>query len=223
MADLADLAHRLGRAHAGWLGRTPDVTWLARDWLVDYARSRPVPDVLPWEHPVALANWPASLRARLRELWNRREEYVAASRDLPQTLCHHDVWPMNLVVADSGPVLLDWMALGPGPVGEDAANLILDTFLDGLVPVDRRADVAESVTANYLAGLDGAVDPAVARRAVAVTAAVKYCWLAPWMLGFAATANPATPNYDRRDVARMFAGRAPVLRLLTDWADAALG
>ncbi|ASW55837.1 aminoglycoside phosphotransferase [Plantactinospora sp. KBS50] len=222
VADLADLARRLGAAHAAWLGSAPPVDWLARDWLADYVRSRPAAQQPPWDHPIAVAQWPAELRGRLRELWRRREEYLAAAGELPSTLCHHDVWPMNLVLSGAGPVLLDWTALGPGPVGEDPANLIADTFLDGLVPVDRLDEVATAVTEGYLAGLAGAVDPAVVRRAIAITGAAKYCWLAPWMVTFGASANPKAPNYDRRGVAAMFAGRAPVLRLITDWA-AALG
>ncbi|MFB9239181.1 phosphotransferase family protein [Plantactinospora siamensis] len=222
VADLADLARRLGVAHATWLGSLPAVDWLARDWLGDYVRTRPAADRPPWDHPVAVGEWPAELRIRLRDLWARREDYLAAAAELPRTLCHHDVWPMNLVLTASGPVLLDWTALGPGPVGEDAANLILDTFLDGLVPVDRLPAVTSAVVDGYLAGLGDAVDPALVRRAIALTAAVKYCWLGPWMVTHAASANRQATNYDRRDLAGMFAGRAPVLHQIADWAAAAV-
>ncbi|RLP86612.1 aminoglycoside phosphotransferase [Micromonospora sp. BL4] len=229
-ADLGDVAGRLGAAHAGWLGdpsgwtwpgggRTPQ--WLARDWLRDYTLSRPVPGPVPWDHPVAVAAWPAALRAGLRALWERRHEVVAATDRLPRTLCHHDLWPMNLVFTAAGPVLLDWSGIGPGPIGEDAANLVLDTFFDGLVDVALLDEVAATVVDRYRAGLRGRVDPATVAHAVRLTGAAKYAWLAPLMITRLGGATGQT--YDRRDEAEIMVGRRPVLELLVRWAATALG
>ena len=65
---------------------------------------------------------------------------------------------------------------------------------------------------------------AVVRRAIMVTGATKYFWRAPRML-LAAQARPGgrSQNYDSRDWAAMFAGRAPILRVVTGWGRAALG
>ncbi|MBM0238222.1 phosphotransferase, partial [Micromonospora sp. ATA32] len=219
--DLGELARRLGRAHAGWLDAPPGHRWLARDWLRDYTLSRPVTEPVPWDHPVAAGTWPGPLRDDLRTLWERRHAVLAATDQLPRTLCHHDVWPTNLVLNEAGPVLLDWSFVGPGPIGEDAANLVLDTFLDGLVDVGLLADVAAAVLDGYVEGLRGAVDPAVVVHAVRLTGAAKYFWLAPVMLNRAGGATGQT--YDRRDEAAMFAGRRPVLELLAGWAAGALG
>ncbi|MFI6262899.1 phosphotransferase family protein [Micromonospora sp. NPDC051006] len=227
--DLGEVAGRLGAGHARWLGdpsnwvwpgggRTPD--WLARDWLRDYTLGRPVPEPVPWEHPVAVAAWPAPMRAGLRRIWERRYEVVAATDGLPRTLCHHDCWPMNLVFPDAGPVLLDWSGVGPGPVGEDAANLVLDTFFDGLVDVGLLPEVAATVVDRYAAGLRGRVDPATVTRAVQLTGVAKYVWLAPLMLTRLGGATGQT--YDRRDEAGIMAGRRPVLELLVRWAEAAM-
>ena len=176
-----EFARRLGAGQARWLGRDMGPDWLSRDWLRDYAGSRPVPGPVPWAHPL-LATWPPRLREGVDALWARRDELFDLAARLPQTLCHHDVWPMNLIWSATGPTLLDWSFVGTGAIGEDAANLIVDSVADGHIDVSRLPEIQSLVLAGYLSGLAEAgagLDPALVRRAIAVTGAAKYCWLIP--------------------------------------------
>jgi hypothetical protein len=217
--ELGGCAYQLGVAQSGWAGNPPPIAWLARDFLTDYTLAQPVPDDLRWDHPAAEAALPAALRAGLRRLWERRHELIEASAALPRTLCHHDVWPMNLIGSGRGPVLLDWAYAGPGALGEDAANLALDTFWDGYVDVARLPAVVEAVIGGYARGVAGVLAPGEVRRAIMVTGATKYFWLLPRMLA-SAWSSPHGRGYDTRDWESMFAGRAPMFQLIADWSEA---
>ncbi|SDD01535.1 hypothetical protein [Glycomyces harbinensis] len=219
---LTDFTHRLGTIQAR---PRPEAPWHSRRFLRQYAGARTFPAV-PWDHPVAAAHWPDDLRQGLRALWERRNDLFDLAEAAPQTICHLDVWPMNLIEHHGAPALLDWSFTGTGAIGEDLANLIADTFLDGLQPADHLADAETALTGAYLTGLAeaGHRDQAAVRKAVAATGAVKYCWLAPAMLtGLAAGKQIASANYDpASDDAAVLERRRPIFTMLVRWAAAAL-
>jgi len=225
---LADFSRRLGAAQAGWAGRPPPQPWLSRRWLRQYVASKPIAEPVPWDHPRAVAVWPAAVRAGLRVLWERRGELLELAEALPQTTCHLDVWPMNLI-ARPGPgaeiVLLDWAFAGAGAVGEDIGNLIPDSVADGLIDPALLPGIDAAVTGGYLAGLRAGGwrgRDAEVRRAIAVTGAAKYCWLAPLMLQ-RLDAGGRSGFYDRRGAEQTLAGRLGMLRLVAGWGRRALG
>jgi hypothetical protein len=72
-----------------------------------------------------------------------------------------DCWPANLIEDSAGTsVLLDWTFVGEGAVGEDPANLIIDSVADGLMDVALLPEIADAVTTGYIKGL--AYEPASA-------------------------------------------------------------
>ncbi|RLK12597.1 hypothetical protein DER29_5879 [Micromonospora sp. M71_S20] len=83
-------------------------------------------------------------------------------------------------------------------------------------------EVAAAVVDRYAEGLRGAVAPEEVARAVRLTGAAKYFWLAPMMLGRLGRCA-ISQTYDARDETEMMAGRRPVLELLARWAAEALG
>jgi hypothetical protein len=223
---LADVAERLGRAQAGWAGRELPYPWLSRGWLRQYVASKPIREPVAWDHPLLASAWTAELRNGLRRLWDLRAELLDLAEALPQTLCHLDVWPMNLI-ARGGPddeiVLLDWAFVGAGAVGEDIGNLIADSVADGLIDPRLLPEIDRAVTSAHLAGLRAGGwrgGGAQLRHAVAVTGAAKYCWLAPIMLQ--RLADGGQRFYDRRAPAEILRGRVGMLRLVADWGRAAL-
>ncbi|MGB9376862.1 MAG: hypothetical protein WCB04_05030 [Mycobacteriales bacterium] len=228
---LAECARRLGHGQGGYLaGRPlPDAGFLSRRWLRQYVDSKPVDgsmldDEDAWRLP-AIASAYAGLRPRLTRLWAERDSLLDTVEALPQTLCHLDVWPKNLVAAGERQVLLDWAFVGVGAVGEDAGNLVPDSVWDGFVPLSGLPELAERVWSGYLAGLREAGwtgDERLARLGFTAAGAVKYAWLAEHSIRrLRAGELTSYGGYSRLTVDELFNTYAGVLHLLLDWADEA--
>jgi hypothetical protein len=227
---LGGFAYQLGLGQARHAGTTnhAEMTnpepWLSKRWLAQYLADRPIPEPVPWDHPAA-RDWSDRVRDGIRPLWEQRFALVAHCENMPRTLCHLDVWPMNLIGDGERSILLDWAFTGEGALGEDIANLIVDCFADGFVDIALLPEVEAATTDGYLRGLrDGGwrgKDDDV-RRAIALTGAAKYAWLAPAMLTVAARGmtRGGSPSYDPESTAaqvRIRCGR--LLELLVNWAE----
>jgi hypothetical protein len=222
---LARFARELGAAQASYAGRVPDIPWLSRRWLAQYLAEVPNwvghVDDAAWDHPY-LACWPEQVRVELRQLWSGRARLLAASEAAERTLCHLDVWPANLIDDEGASVLFDWSFTGEGALGEDAANLIVDCFADGLMDIALLPEVAETVPDAYLAGLRDAgwagSDDHV-RRAIATCGAAKYSWFGPALAARAARDDLGASSY-RQDtsVASAIRRLTPLVTLIAAWA-----
>jgi hypothetical protein len=226
-ARLGRFAHELGAGQARWAGRVPATGWLSRGWLAGYLAQGPSTRVTigatDWDHP-AVAAWPAPVRHQLRALWVGQRRMLAAARSAERTLCHLDVWPANLIDDAGRSVLLDWAFVGEGALGEDVANLILDSCADGLMDAALLPEIEAAVTDGYLAGLrdGGWAGPADAvRTAIAACGAAKYSWFGPAVIRNAVRGDVGQGSY-RADTssAGMVERLSPVVTLIARWAAA---
>jgi thiamine kinase-like enzyme len=99
---------------------------------------------------------PGFLREYLRLHEVAVDEPALARLDtLPQTLCHNDFHPGN-VLADG--TVIDWAYCGVGAVGVDAGVLVVDGLADGVFPPEQADAVAAAVWGGYTRGLGFADD-----------------------------------------------------------------
>ena len=230
VARLGRFGYELGVGQARWAGRVPsayEVPWLSRDWLRQYLTEGPGNNVriadADWDDPIAQV-WPEQVRRKLRGLWEGRPQALEAVEQLPRTVCHLDCWPNNLIEdADGTSVLLDWPFVGEGAVGEDPANLIIDSVTDGLLDVALLPEIADAVTEGYIKGLgDGGWRASAddVRRAIAVCAVTKYSWLGAHAIGTAIRGRERRPSYNQDDSAAETLKRITgLMTLIADWAD----
>ena len=206
-----------------------DRPWLSHSFLATYPESKPVDEELfhddrRWDHPL-VRDTLGPLRPRLERLRDERSRFVALLDGLPQTLCHLDTWPHNLIGRPDGrTVLLDWAFAGRAALGEDVGNLVPDSVFDLLVPSSRLPALAAAVTEAYVGGV--AESPWGGDERLALlgmrASAVKYHWLAPLMLAQAdREEHPDYGGVGTVDPRVRYAERAAGLALLCDWADEA--
>lgn len=204
LAVYGEAARALGRAQAPFLaGRRPlpAHSWLSRDYLRDYSGQKPVDwslldDDAAWDHPLARDCFPEGLRPAVKFLHANRDRLYALHDALPVTLCHLDFWPRNLIRQTDGHIVLfDWSFVGAGSLGEDVGNLVPDASFDHFVPAAQLPVLDQIVYEAHLEGLreGGWTGDERLVQLGMWSSAVKYDWLAPFML--AALGQPAHFHY----------------------------
>jgi hypothetical protein len=231
-------ATHLGRRQGDYLtrARSFDAPWLSRGWLRAW-----VPDAIAghitlarepaaWHHPLVAPLFPASLADSVLRLWEDSALLLTEVEQLPQTLCHLDVWPPNLfahpAVGGEETVLVDWSQVGPGAPGEDIANLVLDSVWMQQVGEEHLNSLETLALEGYLEGLwrAGWHGPdQLVRFGYAATAALRFGLLAGAVLDQARRSELHAGMEKRysRPIGQVLAARAAVVTQSLRLADAA--
>ena len=228
--NYAHIARRLGRAHGRVSqGAGSDTFPWSRGFLPDYLASwsdapwEKLTDDDAWSAPLIAANFSDRDRRELVQLCAERDEMLSWATRLPQTICHHDVWPNNVFDFDDHTTLIDWSFAGYGHLGADVGNLVTDSCGDLLQPTALLDELDATVTAAYRGGLEDvgwAGDVRVVRLGICILAA-KWCWLVPHMLGLAAAESHGVYGGVPVDSDHLFSERANMLRFYARLADEA--
>lgn len=229
LEDIAAVAFAAGRAQGA--EPQPSEPWLSRGFLADYSTTRPadfslLEDERAWALPLIARHFPPDLREALVRLHRNRERLLTVMARLPRTVCHLDVWPNNVIRRPDGTVvLLDWAFTGDGAVGEDAGNLVPDSFFDWPLRPGFAEHLPDLATEAYLEGLRAAGwsgDPRTAVLGIRASA-VKYDWLMPWCLRAALDdSHRAYGSGEAVDPDVRCEARAAGLAICARWADEAV-
>jgi hypothetical protein len=109
-----------------------------------------------WDHPAVLRLYPPPDSNPVLHFLRDRKRFLAALDRVPQSLCHKDAYPTNLMArlgrgGMEETVAVDWAMAGLGPLGEELAQLALGA-LDRL-PGATASEVDRLVFSGYLDGL----------------------------------------------------------------------
>lgn len=224
-------AQHLGQTQGAFAAGTPlrDQPWLSREWLSYWifsdeqsARLDIATDATAWRHPLVAELFPQSAADDVLHLWQDRDAFRTAIARVPRTLCHFDCWPSNMFsrLADDEhdeTVLIDWSMAGHGVLGEDIANLVMDS--NWMMPVDSALLPAleHNVVEGYLQGLRDAGwrgDERIVRGSYAAVAALRFGLLAGWLLAQVhdEAGHAQLEARWERPVAAFFTNRAAVVR-----------
>ena len=157
------VARHLGHFNGAYLKdrAQPNWAWLSSNWLRQYIEHS-APAMQPLRNAV-LSPWgrrwlPEEDSDQYFRLWAERELYLEALDRLPQTLCHFDLFRLNLfarkmVNGDDETVVIDWAFVGRGPIGADLNPLVWMSIALGGVGLDKAQELEDTVFEGYLEGL----------------------------------------------------------------------
>ena len=183
--DYATIARALGTtqgAYASGAASLPSQPWLSRNWLrgwVDVCAQfiSTTRDDSRWHDP-RLASL-QSLRLRVSDLWDRREELFAIVEEPALTITHWDFWPTNLYAGEDA-VAIDWSQVGLSGIGHDLDQMTIDPVWMHVRPDESLQVLEDLILSAYLDGLHESgfeVEMEQLRRWYGAAAALRYAWL----------------------------------------------
>lgn len=160
-------ARHLGQFNGAFLtGRPiPAEPWLNRGflraWTAEPARVTLIETIAradTWAHPLVRQAFPDPVVERVLRLQAERADFLAALDRQPQTLCHLDAFPGNLLArrSDAGEeqtVALDWAFMGLAAVGEEVGHLVAWSLMLGEVAIPEATHLRAVVLHGYMEGL----------------------------------------------------------------------
>lgn len=236
-------ARHLGQFNGAYLASQPLPTepWLNRGflraWTADPVRAALAETIAraeTWTHPLVRQAFPDSVAERLRRLQAQREDFLAVLERQPQTLCHLDAFPGNLLVRHdtSGAeqtVALDWAFMGIAAVGEEVGHLVAWSLLLGEVAATEAEQLRAVVLRGYREGLHEAGWPGnevelmhAVERGAAVAAALRWALSAANRVVRAAVAERSRTALERntgRSCEEDMALNVGLTVFLLDWLD----
>jgi hypothetical protein len=233
--DYTQIGHDLGTTQGAFAAGTaplPDEPWLSREWLRAWVETsannvNAIDDESAWRDERLAAMRP--LRMRALDLWQRRDELVAAVEAAPATVVHLDFWPNNVAVADDGStVAIDWSQVGIGALAQDLDQMTLDPVWMLVRPDSDPRQLERLVLGGYVDGLREAgldVDAETVWRWYAPAAAVKYLPLLELQVTVVADPDKVAAQERRwsRPIAEIMACKARVIERAVELGELALG
>lgn len=157
-ADYRLVARRLGRFNGAYLTghAIPDYPWLSDRWHCCIVP--PLADVFDnlddyLAHPLAQRALPLSAKDKIFAIWHERERFCAALADLPQTLCHNDVFPRNVFHRSESTKLIDWALAGRGAIGEELVCFVALSLYSPRNPLSQAETLDQTIFEGYIDGL----------------------------------------------------------------------
>lgn len=153
----------LGQFNGAYLNGKPlpDQPWISRRWLHQWLDRAPGMSQLAMlaDQRRVQRLYPPDVWQGYQTLWNRRLSLLAVADRLPQTFCHRDAFPMNLLLRNDKNnsahfTAIDWAYAGIGAIGEEVAALVFaEVTLLRQIPLSVAQENGAAAIAGYLQGL----------------------------------------------------------------------
>lgn len=130
------------------------------------------------------------IASKVLDVYRHRSVFLKFLGSQPQTFCHNDFWPPNMFAQQdslgqtsqgSRTMLIDFAYSCQGALGDDPANLVIDSIADGFVDVNRAEDLWRQTSEAFVeAACKGEKQLTLdVQNTMYVSAALKYSWLPP--------------------------------------------